>query len=70
VYPVLLIFDADELEDIAVRDQIQFSLDGEWPRVVFRIFHGHFQVHVPEIAAARSLANTHRFAIDPGRGSS
>jgi hypothetical protein len=56
---VLLILVADEFEHIAVRDQRQSSLNRDRPRVVFRIFESHFQIHVTEIAAAIALTDAH-----------
>src|ERR1700733_9561505 len=71
VCPVFLILAADEFEYVAGGDQIQLRLNGEGPRVVFRIFHRHFQIDVTEVATAISLTDAHGFAarmaeqIDP-----
>src|SRR3984957_1559896 len=69
--PVLFILAADEFEYVAGGDQIQLRLNREGPRVVFRIFHRHYQIDVTEVATAISLTDAHGFAarmaeqIDP-----
>src|SRR5215471_21351117 len=60
--PVLLVFGTDIFKNIAVRDKSQSGFKSKRTRVVFWVIKGDLQIHVPEIAAAISLSDTHRFA--------
>src|SRR5207249_7165565 len=59
---ILLVLRADIFKEIVVGYQLQSRLEGERPRVVFRIVEGDLQIHVAKIPPVVALGDVHGLA--------
>ena len=53
----MLLILADRLEKFGVHDQRLVRFEGDWLRKGPGIFEGHFEIHVPEVAAVETLGD-------------
>ncbi len=52
---IFLVFFTDEFKEFGIGLNVEFSSDGPWSRVCFRIVDSHFHIHVSEIAPAETF---------------
>src|SRR5579872_1403581 len=63
VSPILLVFVANRLEDIALRKQFQGNFSRDGAGVHLGVVNGDAQIHVAEVAAVEAFVELQGFAV-------